>query len=431
MRRSIVHEGAGKLTYEIREIVKIARKVSSLGQEVVWENIGDPVQKGEIVSSWIRDKVSERAQDSLSFGYTDSQGHLETRSFLSEIVNKRGTTKITMDDIIFFNGLGDAISKVYNYLKREARILGPSPAYSTHSSAEAAHSGYEHLTYSLDPKNNWFPDLEEMENKIKYNDSIAGILIINPDNPTGAVYPKWILESIVNLAEKYDLFIICDETYANVTFPNTEWTFLSDVIKNVPAISMRSLSKELPWPGARCGWAEVYNRHIDTEFSTYIDSIINAKRLEVCSTTLPQIVLPEILGDERYTTHLKVRANKFSNRADHAWKYFSKINGITSIKPSGGLYMTVIFNELSNQGVLQIKNQSVKSYIEEAVIGVPDDKRFVYYLLGATGICVVPLSGFYSGLKGFRFTLLEDDDDKRDWIYKTLAQSVQDYLNEI
>ncbi len=429
MRREIVHEGAERLTYEIREIVQIARVVESKGKEIFWENIGDPVLKGEEIVPWIKEIVEDAASKSISYGYTDSQGDLKTRKFIADDVNSRGGINIGMDDVIFFNGLGDAISKVYNYLKREARVIGPSPAYSTHSSAESAHSGYEHLTYKLDPDNNWFPDLEDLENKVKYNDSITGILIINPDNPTGAVYSEDMLKAIVDIAEKYDLFLICDETYANVTFPGTTWTFLSSVIKKVPAMSMRSLSKELPWPGSRCGWIEVYNKKIDPEFNTYIESIISSKRLEVCSTTLPQLVLPAIIGDKRYPQHIKNRAKKFSDRADEAWTQLSGIKGINFVKPKGALYVTVLFESLPEDGTLEIEDNSIRSYVEDAVKGVRADKRFVYYLLGSKGICVVPLTGFYSNLQGFRFTLLEDDDKKRAWIYKTVAESIKEYIN--
>ncbi len=428
MRREIVHEGAEQLTYEIREIVKIARIIESKGKKIHWENIGDPVLKGEEIAPWIRDIVVDATSKSFSYGYTDSQGDLETRKFLSDQVNSRDGVDIDMDDIVFFNGLGDAISKVYSYLKRESRILGPSPAYSTHSSAEAAHSGYDHLTYNLDPDNYWYPDIEDIENKVKYNDSIAGILIINPDNPTGAVYSKEILMAIVDIAAKYDLFIISDETYANVTFPGIEWTFLSSVINKVPAISMRSLSKEVPWPGSRCGWIEVYNRNVDTMFNDYLESIISAKRLEVCSTTLPQVVLPKILGNSKYPDHITKRSIKFSNRADQAWNMLSKVKGIKNVKPKGALYYTVIFDNLPENGTLFIEDESIRDYIEEAVKNVAPDKRFVYYLLGAKGICVVPLSGFYSELKGFRFTLLEDDDEQRLWIYNTIAESINEYL---
>ncbi|MGL1893565.1 MAG: pyridoxal phosphate-dependent aminotransferase [Spirochaetaceae bacterium] len=431
MRRTILHEGASQLTYEIREIVKIARVIESKGQSISWENIGDPLQKGETVAPWIIEEVTKVASESISYGYTDSQGDLDTREFIAKEINNRADdVTVGMDDIVFFNGLGDAISKVYSYLKREARILGPSPAYSTHSSAEAAHSGYEHLTYKLDPNNSWYPDLEDLENKVKYNDSIAGLLIINPDNPTGAVYTKEILKSMVDIAQKYDLFIICDETYANVTFPGSHWTFLSSVIKKVPAMSMRSLSKELPWPGARCGWIEVYNRDVDEEFNLYIESIISAKRLEVCSTTLPQLVLPKIMGDSRYPQHILDRSKKFSDRADEAWNLLSKIKGINCVKPKGALYMTVLFDSLPEESTLDIKDNGIKNYIEAAVRGIKADKRFVYYLLAATGICVVPISGFYSDLQGFRFTLLEENDDKRAWIYKTLAESIFQYLKK-
>lgn len=429
MRRKIIHEGASELTYEIREIVKVAREFQDIGKEIFWENIGDPIQKGEKISPWIKDIVANKAMDSSSYGYTDSQGDIETRRFIAKEVNSRGHVKIDHDDIVFFNGLGDAINKVYSLLKRESRVIGPSPAYSTHSSAEAAHSGYAHLTYNLDPNNGWLPDIQDLENKVKFNDSIAGIIIINPDNPTGAVYPKHILESIVKIAKEHDLFIICDETYSSVTFPDSGWTFLSSVIKDVPGISMRSLSKEVPWPGSRCGWIEVYNKNCDKEFSSYIDSIINAKRLEVCSTTLPQLVLPQILGDERYNSHLENRSLMLSNRADEISSYLNKIDGISAVKPKGGTYMTILFDKIPNSGNMEVKNRDIAKILEDKIKGVAPDKRFAYYLLASKGVCVVPLSGFYSSLMGFRITLLENDDKKRGVILKLLKDGIEEYLN--
>jgi len=146
MRRSIVHEGAKSLSYEIREIVSVAHEIRDLGRAITWENIGDPFEKGEDLEPWIREILHGLLDQRCSFGYCDTAGVPETRAFLAGEVNRRGGAKITPDDIIFFNGIGDAVAKVYGFLKREARILGPSPAYSTHSSAEAAHSGYSHLT---------------------------------------------------------------------------------------------------------------------------------------------------------------------------------------------------------------------------------------------------------------------------------------------
>jgi len=430
MRRDIVHEGAEQLTYEIREIVSVADDLGRLGVPITLENIGDPIAKGESLPTWIKDIIKKLASDDRTYGYVASQGVAETREFLAEIVNRRGGYQITKDDIVFFNGLGDGVAKIFGFLKREARVIGPSPAYSTHSSAEAAHSGYEHLTYELDPHNSWMPDLEDLENKIKYNDSIAGILIINPDNPTGAVYPRALLEKIVDIAGRYKVFMICDEIYSSIVYSSAETAHLSEVIKDVPGIALRGISKEFPWPGSRCGWIEVFNQD-KLNFKRYVRSLINAKMLEVCSTSLPQYAIPLVMGDPRYEDHLRIRRDMFEGRAVQAMEIFDNVNGILVNKPQGAFYMSVLFEDdvLDHSQTLPIKDRTVREYIENKVKGVEVDKRFVYYLLGSTGICVVPLTGFCCDKKGFRLTLLEMDDNKRIWTYRTIAENINTYLN--
>ena len=129
MRNNIVHIGAGELTYEIRAIVEIADTLKSLGIEINMENIGDPIAKGEKIPKWMKQIVADLAMTDCSYGYCATKGVLETRQFLAEMTNSRGKTQITADDIIFFNGLGDAIQKVYGLLRSEARVIGPSPTY--------------------------------------------------------------------------------------------------------------------------------------------------------------------------------------------------------------------------------------------------------------------------------------------------------------
>ncbi len=431
MRRHLVQEGAGALRYEIREIVETAHSLELLGLEVIWENIGDPIQKGEAMPDWIKEIVGNLVSDDSSYGYTASAGHLATRDFLAELVNKRGGAVIGAADILFFNGLGDAVSTLFAHLRREARILGPSPAYSTLSSAEASHSGYQHLTYRLDPAKLWQPDLDDIRLKVHYNDSIAGILLINPDNPTGAVYPRATLEGIVEIAREHDLFVLSDETYANIVYPGVETASLSEVIGDTPGIAMRSISKEFPWPGARCGWMEVFNQNKDAAFKQYITSLLDAKRLEVCSTTLPQMAVPRIFSDPRYPGHLKTRAAMFDRRADEAVEILGSVPGITVVKPRGAFYLTVVFNEqLPESGRMPpMKNTAITERVNEMARDVAPDKRFVYWLLGATGICTVPLSGFCSGLPGFRITLLENNDEQRRYTYSTLAEAIGLYLH--
>ncbi len=430
MRRDILHAGAANLKYEIREIVGAADEIQGLGQEITWENIGDPVAKGEAPPKWIRDIVADLLEQPRSWAYCETQGVRHVREFLANEVNRRDGVRVTPDDIVFFNGLGDAVAKVYGFLSRAARVLGPSPAYSTHSSAEAAHSGYGHVTYELDPYNGWMPDVEDIRNKVKYNDSIAGILLLSPDNPTGAVYPREVLEEIAQIAADNDIFIIADEIYANIVYDGRGHLHMSEWIGDVPGIAMRGISKEYPWPGARCGWLEVLNKKRDHTFARYVDSLVAAKRLEVSSTTLPQMSIPLVMGDPRYPDHLAARERMFAARAEEVAAAFEGCEHVIVNKPRGAFYYTVMFKDgvLRRDQTLPIANPKVAATVERMVAGVEPDKRFVYYLMGATGIVVVPLTGFQCSHHGFRGTLLESDDAKRAWILESIRDAIERYV---
>ncbi len=431
MRRNIVHPGADELIYEIRQIVGVGKQLEKLGVNITWENIGDPIQKGEAVAPWIKEIVSNLVQKDISWAYTATQGAENTRKFLAQKVNERGGVQITPDDILFFNGLGDAVAKIFGFMRREARILGPSPAYSTYSSAEAAHSGYEHLTYELNPNNNWMPDISDIENKVKYNDSIAGILLINPDNPTGAVYNKEIMREIVNICEKYDCILICDETYAHVNYSGSGSIHLSEVIGNkVCGMALRSISKELPWPGSRCGWIEVFIRKNDPLFERYIKTLLDAKMLEVCSTTLPQMAIPEIYASPNFIPHLNERNQKYKERAKKAVSILAGTKGIKVVEPKGGFFLTVLFEDgiLNDKMKLTITNKSAEEFIQPLLRNIANDRRFVLNLLAATGICVVPISSFCCKKDGFRITLLEEDPAKFEWVFTTIRDSIKAYL---
>ncbi len=431
MRRQIVHAGAGSLRYEIREIVEFAHAVEAMGQSITWENIGDPLQKGDGPPAWIREIIHELVDDPASWGYCHSAGVPATREFLAAEVNRRpGGIQVTTDDILFFNGVGDAVAKVYGFLPPQARILGPSPAYSTHSSAEAAHSGYQHLTYELDPVSGWLPDIEDIRNKCRYNDSIAGILLLSPDNPTGAVYPRELLIEIAKIAGECGLFLIADEIYAHIVYNGAAHMHMSEWLGDVPGLAMRGISKEFPWPGSRCGWLEVLNRDSDDLFAAYVDSLLAAKRLEVSSTTLPQLSIPKVFADPRYPEHLAEREQTYAARAVEAVSVLQQCEGIVVNPPGGAFYLTVMFEQdvLNERQSLPIDDPKLRTFVESHVADVALDKRFVYYLLAATGIVVVPLSGFQCRHPGFRVTILEADDTKRAWTFNTLRESIDQYL---
>jgi aspartate/methionine/tyrosine aminotransferase len=430
MRTDLLHPGAGNLSYEIRGIVKLAKQIEKLGTPIIWENIGDPVAKGAEVPAWIRDYVREAAGQSMNFAYSPTQGLDAARAYIAKERNLEDGIQITPDDILFFNGLGDAISTLYDRLNPSARVIGPNPAYPTHSSAEAAHADAPHITYRLDPDKGWEPDLADLEAKVVANPSIAGIIIINPDNPTGFVYPQETLARIVDIARRNRLFVISDEIYSNLAYEGSGMRKLASVIGEVPGIAMRGISKEFPWPGARCGWIEFYNRDKDENFNAYAQSLLNAKMLEVCSTTLPQSVLPQVMSDPRYYPYLAERTAAYARKSRKAVEALGAIPGMTVHEAKGAFYQVAVFGKDALRADQSLPlTPAAQAVIEPSLKNAGLDQRFAYYLLAATGICVVPLStGFNADRHGFRFTLLEPDEAKFDALLAKLGEAIRTYL---
>jgi alanine-synthesizing transaminase len=431
MRFEISRGGSG-LTYEIRNIVQIANKLKELGMEITWENIGDPVQKGEKIPDWMKQVLTEIIKEDASFAYSPTKGVDSTRKFLADRLNKRGKTQITPEDIIFFNGLGDAIARAYSSIQVDARIIMPEPTYSTHFMAEVLHASFPPNTYRMNPYSNWYPDMRELEQKVKSHKSIVGILVINPDNPTGFVYPAETLKQIVQIAKDNDIFIVFDETYINIVYNGKKTVPLSDIVDNVPAISMKGISKELPWPGARCGWMEIYNADKDPIFARFINTILHQKMSEVCSTTLPQLAIPKIMTHPQYQKYLDERRNHYEKLSRIAYDILKDVPCLMVNKTNGAFYMTIVFNEsaLNSRQKLQIKNKEVKEFVQNLTKEtIEHDKRFVYYLLAATGICVVPLTSFFTPLLGFRMTLLHKNVDEFEHTVKTIAEKIIEYIN--
>jgi len=430
MRFDIAKSGSG-LIYEIRHIVAVANKLQEYGVELHWENIGDPVQKGEKIPQWMKEVLFEVLSDDLSFGYSPTKGITATREFLAERVNQRGGIQISAEDIIFFNGLGDAIARAYSSIHVDARIIMPEPTYSTHLLAEVLHASFPPNTYRLNPYSNWQPDIRELEQKVKSHHAIVGILVINPDNPTGYVYPEEKLRQIVDIARRYDLFVVFDETYHNILYNGKTTVWLSDIIGNVPGISMKGISKEFPWPGSRCGWMEVYNADKDHRFARYIDAILNQKMSEVCSTTLPQMAIPRIYTHPEYGNYLNERVHHYEKLSNIAYNILKDVPYVIVNRTNGAFYMTAVFNEavLNGRQTLPIKQSDIRQYIEQLVNeDIEFDKRFVYYLLGCTGICVIPLTSFFTTLPGFRMTLLDKDEANFEYVVKTIAEKVVEYI---
>ncbi|MDR3210761.1 MAG: pyridoxal phosphate-dependent aminotransferase [Planctomycetota bacterium] len=432
MRNTIVHQGAKYLEYEIRQIVDYGYALKrNFGIGMIWENIGDPLAMGEKVAPWIMDIVKELVADNRSWAYSPSRGILETREFLSAEIDRRGGAKVTPDDILFTNGVADAVDKIYDLIRKDDRVIMQSPSYPTHSSNEVKRGDYEMIQFHLDPNNDWQPDLDEIHLKIRYNPQVIAIALVNPDNPTGTVYKTEILKEIIDLARRYGLFIICDEIYAHIVYNGQTTRHLSQIIDDVPALVLRGISKDYPWPGSRCGWIEMLNRRQDPAFLNYTNSLVTTKMMEVCSTTLPQMSIPLVYGNPLYQDLKRDRAALFEERGNEYYEFFRQVKGVKVTRPEGAFYFSVIFEDgvLDDRQTLPITNPEARRFVQDKAAGVASDKRFVYYMMASEGICATPLSGFHSGLRGFRLTTLRPEKDKRREVLERIRQAIETYIS--
>jgi len=427
MRNILLPQDLPQITYGIRQIVEKGRERETLGYPVIWENIGDPVQKGMMLPEWIKDIIAREVQNNGSFGYCDSKGRPATREFLASKTSIRAGCQISPDDITFFNGLGDAIARLYGLIARDTSILLPSPTYPAHSGAERLRRGKDPLTYPLQPSNNWQPNPDEIRQIVDDNPSISAILIINPDNPTGMVYSREILQEIVEIASDYNLFLIADEIYENLVYDG-KMVRLAEVIGDVPGMAMKGISKEIPWPGSRCGWIEYYNKTNDPSFHELCTRLDQCKMTEVCSTTLPQMVIPEILSDKRYSKFLDGRRDLLARKMRMLKSRLETIDDVTCSGGQGAFYATLHFNtELYTRDIdPETLPDTEKALFLKWTNGedAPPDLHLVYYLLAGTGVCCVPLSGFDSDVAGLRITLLEQHIDRFDYMLDQLLDGL-------
>lgn len=438
MRTRLFNPQVSLMKYGIREIVDVVQKLQELDQDFtfVGENIGDPIAKGWPVPPFLKEILVEEIQKEgdAVFGYAHSRGLPETRKWVVQYSKRFSpSSELDYEYVLFTSGLGAAISACYQMLPKGSRILQPTPSYPTHASMESFAAEAPSLSYKLDPHREWQPDLFDMEEKIKANPSVVGILVINPNNPTGAVYSKETLEGIIRLAEKYNLMIISDEVYFRMVYNGYTYVHITELAHNrVPLVVMRGLSKDFPWPGGRCGWVEFHNTHLDKEYLQYCESVKKRVLMEVGSTTLLQKVLPRVYDHPGFDAWNKAYNAELEQNGNYIAEVLGKTKGLKVNRTNGAFYMMPLFEDgvLNDRQTLPIKNAAARKYIDEQVLrpGFPLDQRFIYYLLAATGICVVPASGFFSPYHGFRLTTLDRDPVRRKKTYATLSKAVEEYL---
>ena len=353
------------VTYPIRDIVVEAKILEKQGIEMLYLNIGDPAPYGFRPPQHILDAIKD-ATDKNHSGYAPSEGDPELREAAAKHEG------VEAEDIFVVNGLSEGIDFLFQAFVDPGRnIILPSPTYPLYLTKERLMFGTEKF-YECD--NNWIPDTDNLRKSI--NEYTKAISVINPNNPTGAVYPRKVLEEIVNIAGEYKLPIISDDAYEMIVFDG-EYTNLRDIHKDVPLISGNSLSKNFIYPGARVGYLAFHGEGWD-DMKDAIQRLCN-QRLSV-NWEMQKGAVAAYNGPKDHINEFNAELKK---RRDVMVKRINEIEGLRVPRPDGAFY----------------------AFVEIEKKGWKNDWEFVRGLL-KEGVVVVPGSGFTTTLPGMYFRIV-------------------------
>ena len=358
-----VSERSSTISYAIRDVVEYARKLESKGDKIIKLNIGDPLKFDFKTPEPMVDAIVNSARGSFN-GYEDSLGNTELRRVIAERESKNNG-KIYLEDVVVTSGVTEGVNLVFGAtLEPGDEVLVPGPGYPTYT-AYANYFGATPVPYKTIEKDGWNIDVQDLKSKI--TERTKCIVIINPNNPTGAIYPKKTLKDILDIAIEHDIFIISDEIYDRITFDDY-FVSSASMTDEVPIITFNGISKIYLAPGWRVGYMAFYNW--DTLFDIK-EGIMRELRARISANSICQIgAIEAYKSSEKYVVEM---VSKLKQRNEFAFKRLNEIPGVTTTKPMGGLY---IFPKI------ELENRW------------KDDKEFVYEFLKMKKVLLVHGSGF-------------------------------------
>ena len=386
-----------RFTYAIRNIVAEARKVEQGGTKVRYLNIGDPNQFGFLTPPHLIEAV-ERAMRDGHNGYTASDGILEAREAVTADFAERGV-RVTPDRVLITSGTSEGLELALTAVVDEGEaVLVPSPTYPLYT-AVLAKIGAEAQYYRTDPENQWLPDLEDLRGKI--TSATRVLVVIDPNNPTGAIYPDPVRRELIAIAEQYGLLILADEVYGDLGYDGPVAPMAS-LDPDAPIISYSSLSKAYLAPGWRAGWMAV-------GATPRLDGTLRAiKKLadgRLCSPGPMQYAVTAALTGDR--SHQESFRQALKTRAVLTTERLSAIEGVRCVQPRGAFY-----------AMPQVLLPPGKT-----------DADYVLALLRATGILVVYGSGFGTNpADGFFRVVFLASPGELGSIYDDIAGFTREYL---
>lgn len=380
--------------YAIRDIILVANKVADTGKKMHYLNIGDPnVYDFDTPPELIESVINALKNDKN--GYAPSSG---INSAIEAVRYDAETRKNIRNilDVFVTTGAAEAIEVCLTALLNAGdNFLMPNPGYPLYTAIESKLECHNN-SYYLDEENNWNPDIQDIKNKV--NDRTKAIVLINPNNPTGCLIDREVLEQIVKIAKEYNLVIFADEIYDKLIFDDGEMLSIASIDPDVSCITFSGMSKNYLAPGFRLGWGIVSgNSEI---LSDYVEAINKILRSRVSANhPLQYCIEPALTGGD---PHLAEVLNKLKSRANIVEEIINEIEGIDLVKPQGAFYAF-------------------------PSIDVVSDSHFCIELLKATGVVTVPGSGFGQkpGTNHFRIVICPPEDELRE-----AMNLIKDFYNE-
>jgi alanine-synthesizing transaminase len=376
--------------YEIRgPALDKCKQMEEEGHKIIKLNIGNLAVFGfdppdEIVHDMIVNMQG-------AAGYTDSKGMFAPRKAVMHYTQSKNIRGVTIEDIYLGNGASELIVMAMNGLLNNGdEVLVPAPDYPLWTAAVSL-SGGNPVHYVCDEQAGWYPDIDDMRRKITSN--TKAIVVINPNNPTGALYPREILLEIVELARQHQLIIMADEIYDKVLYDGEEHDSIASLADDVLFITLNGLSKNYRSCGYRAGWMVVSGekRHA----KDYIDGLNMLASMRLCANAPGQFAIQTALGGYQSINDLVGPGGRLLKQRDLAHKLLTDIPGVTCVKPKAALYM---FPKL-----------------DPVMYPIADDQRFAYDLLSEEKVLIVQGTGFnWIAPDHFRLVFLPNSDDLTD-----------------
>ena len=375
------------VAYDIRgPVLDKARQMEEEGHKIIRLNIGNIAAFGleppdEIVQDMIRNLPH-------AAGYTDSKGLFAPRKAVVHYTQEKGIRGVTLDDVYLGNGASELIAMSMNALLDDGdEILIPSPDYPLYT-AVVGLSGGTPVHYLCNEESGWLPDIEDIERRI--TPQTRGIVVINPNNPTGALYPDSTLLAIIDVARRHELIVFADEIYDKTLYDGHTHTSIASLADDVLFVTFNGLSKNYRACGYRAGWMVVSGekRHA----RDYIEGLNMLVSLRLCANTPGQLAIQTALGGYQSIKDLVAPTGRLCRQRDIAYQMLSEIPGVSVVKPKAALYM---FPRL-----------------DPKIYPVADDQQFAYELLAEEKVLIVQGTGFNWGAPDhFRIVFLPNSDD--------------------